>query len=496
MQHIRKIKAIIILFIMSFLMTDIAYAQIGNLFESVKSIKESIKSKKEKKKEKKADEKDSNAVTLIVSADAKTKDEATKIALRSAIEQAYGTFVSANTTILNDELAKDEIVTISSGNIKEYKEIASEQMPNGNMYVTLQATVSISKLVSYAQSKGAETEFAGSTFGMNMKMKELNKKNEEIALKNLVEQVVALYPSAFSYKLLVDEPKQVKSGNYIWNISKNLSDIGLQGTYKDYYASKLIIGIEPNQQMENINTLILSTLNSLALSKDERNEYENLNIEAFPISIFLEQQNSEPGITQTQINKIHSICDEGKYHGYNNYPEFTFRSNFIDDCMLKINLEIAKILHSFQIVDNLGNVSKITSWKLSDAHVQKSGLIAIFPKDGTNLLSTFCLNFSLLSLDLCKYYDEECMEYFGYYLGNGKRGFYAYNNGINLFDQRSKIGFPSENGIDYSINILFEAFILFPKSEISKYSNFRIEPIPTDGIVIEDPNKLLKIFNK
>ena len=43
MQHIRKIKAIIILFIMSFLMTDIAYAQIGNLFESVKSIKESIK---------------------------------------------------------------------------------------------------------------------------------------------------------------------------------------------------------------------------------------------------------------------------------------------------------------------------------------------------------------------------------------------------------------------------------------------------------------------
>ena len=397
---------------------------------------------------------------------------------------------------MNDELAKDEIVTISSGNIKEYKEIASEQMPNGNMYVTLQATVSISKLVSYAQSKGAETEFAGSTFGMNMKMKELNKKNEEIALKNLVEQVVALYPSAFSYKLLVDEPKQVKSGNYIWNISKNLSDIGLQGTYKDYYASKLIIGIEPNQQMENINTLILSTLNSLALSKDERNEYENLNIEAFPISIFLEQQNSEPGITQTQINKIHSICDEGKYHGYNNYPEFTFRSNFIDDCMLKINLEIAKILHSFQIVDNLGNVSKITSWKLSDAHVQKSGLIAIFPKDGTNLLSTFCLNFSLLSWDLCKYYDEECMEYFGYYLGNGKRGFYAYNNGINLFDQRSKIGFPSENGIDYSINILFEAFILFPKSEISKYSNFRIEPIPTDGIVIEDPNKLLKIFNK
>ena len=48
----------------------------------------------------------------------------------------------------------------------------------------------------------------------------------------------------------------------------------------------------------------------------------------------------------------------------------------------------------------------------------------------------------------------------------------------------------------FSINTLFEAFILFPKTEISKYSNFRIEPISADGIVIEDPNKLLNIFNR
>ena len=289
MQHIRKIKAIIILFIMSFLMTDIAYAQIGNLFESVKSIKESIKSKKEKKKEKKADEKDSNAVTLIVSADAKTKDEATKIALRSAIEQAYGTFVSANTTILNDELAKDEIVTISSGNIKEYKEIASEQMPNGNMYVTLQATVSISKLVSYAQSKGAETEFAGSTFGMNMKMKELNKKNEEIAFDNLAKQVISLYPLAFSYKLEISEPKVINDNTVYFNKDKytvelpnSLSDIGLSGTYNDYYISLVTVYAEPNQQMNKIATLINSVMGALTLSTEEKQEYKDLNLKYFP----------------------------------------------------------------------------------------------------------------------------------------------------------------------------------------------------------------------
>lgn len=61
-------------------------------------------------------------VTLTVSSDGATKGDAVKAALRSAIEQAYGTFVSANTSILNDSLVQDEIVTVASGNIKGYSE--------------------------------------------------------------------------------------------------------------------------------------------------------------------------------------------------------------------------------------------------------------------------------------------------------------------------------------------------------------------------------------
>lgn len=113
-----------------------------------------------------------NEVTLVVSGDGETKDKAINIALRSAIEQAYGTFVSANTTIVNDELTRDEIVTISNGNIKGYKELSSMQV-GGKTAVTLEATVSISNLITYAQSKGASAEFAGATFARNVKMKEL-----------------------------------------------------------------------------------------------------------------------------------------------------------------------------------------------------------------------------------------------------------------------------------------------------------------------------------
>jgi len=152
-------------------------------------------------------------VTLVVSADGATKDEATKTALRSAIEQAYGTFVSANTTILNDELVKDEIASITTGNIKSYKEISSIVDPNGRIFVTLQATVSPQKLISYAQSKGASAEFAGATFGMNLKIEEMNKKAELVVLNNLTEQLKTLLPTIYKRVLTVKDPIVDDNGN-------------------------------------------------------------------------------------------------------------------------------------------------------------------------------------------------------------------------------------------------------------------------------------------
>ena len=172
----------------------------------------------------------SQEITLVVSADVTSIEQATKIALRNAIEQAYGTFVSANTTILNDDLVKDEIVTISNGNIKGYKEVSFNTLPNGKIFITLEATVSISKLINYAQSKGAEAEFAGATFGMNMRKKELNKKNEKIALDNLLIQIQQLLPISYSKSLVVD----------VTNCSDEVIDRKFQYEYerKEYIYNK------------------------------------------------------------------------------------------------------------------------------------------------------------------------------------------------------------------------------------------------------------------
>lgn len=194
-------------------------------------------------------------VSLVVSGEGPTKTEATSAALRSAIEQAFGTFVSANTTILNDELVENEIATVSSGNIESYEEISSFES-NGKWEVTLKASVSIDRLVNYVKGKGAETEFAGQTFALQMKMRALNKENEKQALLNLVEQVRLLTSnnSLFDYDIVQSEPQYVDGDKY--------------RIYIDVRATK-------NENYFIIRNLITNTFKSLALTDTERTAYSD-----------------------------------------------------------------------------------------------------------------------------------------------------------------------------------------------------------------------------
>ena len=69
-------------------------------------------------------------VTITVSGQGKTQDEAKENALRNAIEQAFGTFISTKTELLNDEIISDQITSLSSGNIISY-EIINNLKLNG-----------------------------------------------------------------------------------------------------------------------------------------------------------------------------------------------------------------------------------------------------------------------------------------------------------------------------------------------------------------------------
>ena len=120
---------------------------------------------------------DDKTVTLIVSGQGQIQDEAKQNALRNAIEQAFGTFISSNTEILNDELVKDEIVSVSNGNIQKFEIISEVQTPDGGYATALKATVSVTKLTSFVESKGVVVEFKGGLFASHILIQELNEKN-------------------------------------------------------------------------------------------------------------------------------------------------------------------------------------------------------------------------------------------------------------------------------------------------------------------------------
>lgn len=185
-------------------------------------------------------------VTITVSSDGATKEEAIANALRSAIEQTYGTFVSSNTTILNDKLVSDEIVSLSRGNIKKYKILAEDALSPNRYYVVLSAVVSLEKLVTYVHGTTSEVEVDMEAFDANVRMEEMNKKAEQ----KVVEGVIA----------------QIKSMENFWDYSIRLNEPQVKD---DYYIISGVVSVIYNQNTCNAIDLLIDMFKSINIDKTE-----------------------------------------------------------------------------------------------------------------------------------------------------------------------------------------------------------------------------------
>ncbi len=209
---------------------------------------------------------DENLVTLTVNGEGETKEIATHNALRNAIEQTFGVFISSNTQILNEELVKDEIISISNGSIQSFDILSETLLSPVNIVVSLKAIVSVTNLASYAASKGVVVEFKGNLFAFNIKQQILNEENEIKAINHLTKVIHTLTDKAFDYKLKVDDPKSKDDNNQRW-------DIGLS------------IDIYPNDNLFNLTEYLFETLNGIGLSNEEADKYVDLKKKLYPISI-------------------------------------------------------------------------------------------------------------------------------------------------------------------------------------------------------------------
>ncbi len=201
---------------------------------------------------------DDKTVTLLVSGQGKTQDEAKQVALRSAIEQAFGAFISSKTEILNDKLVKDEIVSVTNGNIQKFEIVCEVLLPDGNYSSTLKATVSVVKLTSFFEVRGVEVEFKGSLFALNVKQKILNEQSEISAIDNFISVTDKYIPQCFDYKIQNSEPIAIDIENMNWGIKTKVLAVS-------------------NSNMSIVRKIILDNFKNISLSNEQRSEYYSLN---------------------------------------------------------------------------------------------------------------------------------------------------------------------------------------------------------------------------
>ncbi len=207
---------------------------------------------------------DERIVTLKVTGQGKTLDDAKRNALRGAIEQAFGTFISSNTNILNDQIVNDEIVSITNGNIRKFEILNEILLPDGFYSIILQTDVSVTSLTSFCKSKGISVEFSGSLFAFNVEMQELNERSEKIALVNIRNIIYQQLKNCFTYNIIAGNP--VFSHNNLWDVP-------------------IEIVIKSNENYSAIQYLIMQYCNSVNLKGEEIENYKKLNKNTFLLNI-------------------------------------------------------------------------------------------------------------------------------------------------------------------------------------------------------------------
>lgn len=203
---------------------------------------------------------DDKTVTLVVSGQGKTQDEAKQNALRSAIEQAFGAFISSKTEILNDNLIKDEVVSITNGNVKNFEDISDLLLPNGYYSKTVKAVVSISNLTKFCENKGIQVEFKGGLFAANRKQQLLNEKAEYKTILNLCDVSWNILSKSLDLEIKVGEsPKLIDKESQIYSIG-------------------MLVTAKTNQNKNTFFKYFYETLKSLSVPQNEIEFYNSTNV--------------------------------------------------------------------------------------------------------------------------------------------------------------------------------------------------------------------------
>jgi hypothetical protein len=233
---------------------------------------------------------DDKTVTLVVSGSGKTQEEAKQNALRSAIEQAFGTFISSETIIKNDSFISDNITSLSQGSILNFTILSSSNLPNSHFETTLNATVSISQLKQLTESKGHKATIQGGLFGINIRMQKLQSEAEIKIIDNLKKQSLEILKNSVDFKLEIASPQMS-------NIQQEYDNLFREGGWRTYYPIlgdlsikniykiQLLVECRANGNLDVFIDYFNKTLNSIQLNKTDIEFAHSAGIKIYPLNL-------------------------------------------------------------------------------------------------------------------------------------------------------------------------------------------------------------------
>jgi hypothetical protein len=329
-------------------------------------------------------------VFITVSGSGKTQEDAKQSAFRSAIEQAFGAFISSKTEILNDKVIADQITSVTSGNIKSFSILDESQLPDGSWGVTLKALVSISKLTSFVEAKGVAIEIKGGMFALNIKQQLLNEQGEIKTINEMVGLLHEPMQISFDYVIKNSDPKSLDEDSKNW-------------------AIPLVVIATANKNIDFCANYCVKTLTALSLSVEEVKSYKSLNKAVFPVVInyngvfktfYLRKQNSIKALNYftsqwefyVRLFSVQSGMDEsrgigeGRFHDFEGNRNHNYQNITIN--FLSSGQQAATF--SWQDKRTLSQIEQIIGYKVKPIGVDmqfKYGGFIVYERDGHGLVA-------------------------------------------------------------------------------------------------------------
>jgi len=263
-------------------------------------------------------------VKLTTNGYGQNENEAVTDALKMAVENSFGVYISTETQIINDELIKDEITSLGKGSILSYNITDQKKLGESNYIVTVDSEVSIVNLKTFAASKGVEVDFEGALFASNLKLQELNEQNEIKLVQSFIKELSREFRKSVEFTIKYDEPK-FKSIDKMYD--------GWERNSGERYVIKMQVDAEVNENSKNITEMLDYFSKSITMDIGEVENYIKLEKPVYPIYLALSEDREHSKKNRRHTYFFLRTQEAYLYFMYNLFtmPSFYYSNFLLED---------------------------------------------------------------------------------------------------------------------------------------------------------------------